>query len=86
MLIASRMLTINEGECHGDVVIKLEKNLKGYIERLDNIIREEKTQDIFELLANIYCKRDYPRSQLFSEEMYRFLWRAVENELLKTSE
>jgi hypothetical protein len=43
MLIASRMLTINEGECHGDVVIKLEKNLKGYIERLDNIIREEKT-------------------------------------------
>ena len=43
MLIASRMLTINEGECHGDVVRKLEKNLKGYIERLDNIIREEKT-------------------------------------------
>ena len=43
MLIASRMLTINEGECHSQVIEKLAKNLKGYIERLDNIIREEKT-------------------------------------------
>ena len=43
MLIASTMLTINERECHAQVIEKLVTNLKGYVQRLDNIIREEKT-------------------------------------------
>lgn len=66
ILIVSKMLIINDAAFHSQIVDKLSLNLKIYIEKLDNSIREESPIDILEMLTHLYRKRYYPHSEIFS--------------------
>jgi hypothetical protein len=57
------MLIINEGSFHRDVVLNLAENIRMYIEKLEDDVKYESSEDIFELLIRLYKKRDYNSSE-----------------------
>jgi hypothetical protein len=88
MLITSKLLIINEGAYHTEVIRRLSPNIKDFLLKLENILREEDTEDLLDLLFFTYKDPNpclYPQSELFQEEMYSILWHAVSAELEKGS-
>jgi hypothetical protein len=80
MLITSKLLIVNEGAFHGEVISRLSPNIKGFLLKLDDILREENTEDLLDLLLHTYRQPQpemHPKSELFEEEMYAVVWRAV---------
>lgn len=43
MLITIKLLIINDGACQSEVISRLSPNIKAFLLKLDNIVREEDT-------------------------------------------
>ncbi len=54
MLITSKLLIVSEGAFHNEVINRLSPNIKGFLLKLDDVLREEDTEDLLDLLIHTY--------------------------------
>ena len=76
LLIINKLLIVNDGAFHREIIDRLDSVIWFYIENLSQHINS-KLEDIFQLMTYVYAK-NYDNLRLNNEDIYAFIWRNAE--------